>query len=72
MTVKELIERLKLEKPDTLVCLSCDEEGNAFSRLAEGFGHGDFKEEPDWMKTSFYGMEDGDFEKEYIILYPNA
>ena len=46
-----------------------DEEENAFSRLAYGFGHGDFKEEADWMKTSFYGMEDGDFEKEYIDEY---
>ena len=70
MTVKELIQALKLEKEDALVCISRDSEGNGYSRLADGFAHGDFKSEPEWMKESFYGMKDGDFEKEYVILYP--
>ena len=72
MTVKEFITVLKKQNPNALVCLSCDEEGNAYSRLSDGIANGNFKTDPDWFKPSFYGMEEGDFEKEYIILYPNS
>ena len=72
MTVKELIEALKKENPNALVCLSRDEEGNGFSRLDSGFARGDFKKEPEWNRCGFYGMKEGDFEMEYIILYPRS
>ena len=70
MLVKDLIKLLQKENPNALVCVSSDEEGNAFSRLADGFGKGDFKTEPEFMKTCFYGLDKADFEKEYIVLYP--
>ena len=72
MTVEDLIKLLEKENPNALVCISSDEEGNAFSRLANGFGNGDFKTEPEWMQTSFYGLEPEDLKKEYIILYPEC
>ena len=72
MKVKELIKELKKENQEALVCISRDSEGNGYSRLDNGFARGDFKKEPEWSKGGFYGMKEGDFEMEYIILYPRA
>lgn len=72
MTVEDLIKLLEKENPNALVLVSSDEEGNAFSKLADGFGKGDMKTEPDWMLASYYGLEKEDLQKKYIILYPEC
>lgn len=70
MLVKDLIKLLEKKDPDAVVCVSSDEEGNAFSKLSSYFSQGNFKTDPEFMKNNFYGLEPDDLEKEYIILYP--
>lgn len=70
MLVKELIALLEKQDENALVLVSSDEEGNAFSKLAYGFGSGDLKTDPDFVTNEMYGLEPQDMDKEYIILYP--
>jgi hypothetical protein len=78
MTVDELVTFLQTVPRDYVVIMSCDEEGNSFSPLAElaiceyvpdTKWYGDIRDE-DWYED----MEDEDLEEEYepnaVVLWP--
>lgn len=74
MKVKELIKFLKTQKQDALVCLSCDEEGNNYSPLANNYfvQLGNFEEDAkdEMSKYDNWSIDEEDKKGDYIILFP--
>lgn len=71
MLVKDLIALLEKEDENAVVLLSSDEEGNAFGKLSYSYGTAETKEEKELMEYETYGLEDGDMDKNWVILYPD-
>lgn len=61
MTVKQLIERLKLLPQDAIVDMASDEEGNSFSDIGEGFAEA--------ILAKGHGKNSG---KKVFTLYPEG
>jgi hypothetical protein len=75
MTVRELIELLKTEDQDALVCISSDEEGNTIRPVTEPLGEslgmkGDWRNEIELIHPDDEDEFEDDEMFNVVVIYP--